>query len=39
VFLLQDKHAVVVITTTNYNERQPHLLTFKLLTQELIPAL
>ena len=39
VFLLQDKHAVVVITTTNYNERQPHLLTYKLLTQELIPAL
>jgi len=39
VFLLQDKHAVVVITTTNYNERQPHQLTYKLLTQELIPAL
>ncbi|BCT91651.1 serine hydrolase [Lysobacter helvus] len=39
VFLLPEQHAVVVITTTNYNERQPHLLTFKLLTRDLIPAL
>ncbi|HEY4559592.1 MAG TPA: serine hydrolase [Lysobacter sp.] len=39
VFLLPDKRAVVVITTTNYNERQPHLLTFRLLRQELLPAL
>jgi CubicO group peptidase (beta-lactamase class C family) len=39
VFLIPDKRAVVVITTTNYNERQPHLLTFKLLTRDLIPAL
>jgi CubicO group peptidase (beta-lactamase class C family) len=39
VFLLPDKHAVVVITTTNYNERQPHLLTYKLLTQDLLPGL
>ena len=30
--------AVVVITTTNYNERQPHLLTFKLL-QDILPQL
>ncbi|MFD0738475.1 serine hydrolase domain-containing protein [Lysobacter koreensis] len=39
VFLLPHKRAVVVITTTNYNERQPHALTFKLLTRDLIPAL
>ena len=39
VFILPEKRAVVVITTTNYNERQPHLLTFKLLTNDLLPAL
>lgn len=39
VFLLPEKQAVVVITTTNYNERQPHALTFKLLTRDLIPSL
>lgn len=39
VFLLPEKRAVVVITTANYNERQPHALTFKLLTRDLIPAL
>jgi CubicO group peptidase (beta-lactamase class C family) len=39
VFILPEKRAVVVITTTNYNERQPHLLTFKLLTTHLLPAL
>lgn len=39
VFLLPDKRAVVVVTTTNYNERQPHQLTFKLLTRDLLPAL
>ncbi|WP_242007562.1 serine hydrolase domain-containing protein [Luteimonas cucumeris] len=39
VFLLPEKQAVVVITTTNYNERQPHALTFKLLTRDLMPAL
>jgi len=39
VFLVPSKQAVVVITTTNYNERQPHLLTFKLLTRELLPRL
>ena len=38
VWLIREKRAVVVITTTNYNERQPHLLTFKLL-QDLLPAL
>lgn len=39
VFLFPDKRAVVVITTTNYQERQPHLLTFKLLTEHLLPGL
>ena len=39
VFLLPEKRAVVVITTTNYNERQPHLLTFRLLTRDLLPAM
>jgi CubicO group peptidase (beta-lactamase class C family) len=39
VFLLPEERAVVVITTTNYNERQPHALTFQLLTRHLLPAL
>ena len=39
VFLFPEKQAVVVITTTNYQERQPHLLTFKLLTEHLLPQL
>lgn len=38
IFLVPDKRAVVVITTANYNERQPHQYTFKLL-QDLLPAL
>lgn len=38
IFLVPGKHAVVVITTANYNERQPHQYTLKLL-QELLPAL
>ena len=38
VWLIREKRAVVVITTTNYNERQPHLLTFKLL-QDLLKDL
>lgn len=39
VFLLHEKRAVVVITTTNFNERQPHALTRTLLTRDLIPSL
>lgn len=39
VFLLPQQRAVVVITTANYRERQPHALTLKLLTRDLIPAL
>jgi hypothetical protein len=38
VWLIREKRAVVVFTTTNYNERQPHLLTFKLL-QDILPQL
>ena len=38
IFLVPDSRAVVVITTANYNERQPHQYTFKLL-QALLPAL
>jgi CubicO group peptidase (beta-lactamase class C family) len=39
VFLLAEKRAVVVITTTNYGERQASALTLKLLTRDLMPAL
>jgi CubicO group peptidase (beta-lactamase class C family) len=39
VFLLPEKRAVVVITTTNFGERQAHALTLKLLTRDLIPSL
>ncbi|MGN6111644.1 MAG: serine hydrolase domain-containing protein [Luteimonas sp.] len=39
IFLVPDHDAVVVITTGNFNERQPHQYTFKLLTEQLLPAL
>jgi CubicO group peptidase (beta-lactamase class C family) len=39
VFLLPEKRAVVVITTTNFSERQSHALTRTLLTRDLIPLL
>ena len=39
VFLLPQKRAVVVITTTNFGERQAHTLTRTLLTRELLPLL
>jgi CubicO group peptidase (beta-lactamase class C family) len=39
VFLVPDRRGVIVVTTTNYNERQPHQITLKLVTQELLPAL
>jgi len=39
VFLVPEKRAVVVITTTNFNERQSHALTRKLLTRDLLPSL
>lgn len=31
--------AVVVVTTTNFGERQPHRITAKLLTEQILPAL
>jgi CubicO group peptidase (beta-lactamase class C family) len=39
VFLVPGRRAVVVITTENFNERQPHAITFKLLVSELLPLL
>lgn len=39
VQVFPEQRAVVVITTENFNERQPHLLTIKLLTQKILPAL
>lgn len=39
VFLLPERRAVVVITTTNFGERQSQTLTRTLLTRELMPAL
>ena len=39
VFLLPEKRAVVVMTTTNFSERQSHAFTRTLLTRELISPL
>jgi len=39
VQVFPEQGVVVVITTTNYNERQPHLLTIKLLKDRLLPAI
>ncbi len=39
VFVWPERKAVIVITTTNYNTRQPHLITLKLLTQHILPNL
>lgn len=41
VFLFPDKRAVIVVTTTNFNEWQPHGIMLKLITntKELLPAL
>ena len=36
VQVFPDQHLVVVVTTTNYNERQPHQITAKLLQQLLL---
>lgn len=38
VFPMPSKQVVVVITTTNYNERHPHLLTFRPLNSRAAAA-
>jgi CubicO group peptidase (beta-lactamase class C family) len=37
VQVFPEQKIVVVVTTTNYNERQPHRITTKLLTEKLLP--
>jgi len=39
VQILPDHDAVIVITTTNFNAQQPHLLTFRLVAQHIVPGL
>jgi CubicO group peptidase (beta-lactamase class C family) len=39
VFLIPEKRAVIVVTTTNFNVQQSHALTLQLLTRDLLPAL
>jgi len=39
VFVWPEHKAVVVITTTNYNARQPHMITLKLLREHILPKL
>jgi CubicO group peptidase (beta-lactamase class C family) len=39
VFVLPDQNAVVVITTTNYRERDAHALTDKLFVTQIVPSL
>jgi CubicO group peptidase (beta-lactamase class C family) len=39
VQILPEYDAVVVITTTNFNARQPHLLTLRLVTEHIVPSL
>lgn len=39
VQVFPEQHVVIVITTTNYNVRQPHLITMKLLTKEILARL
>ncbi len=39
VFAFPDLHAVVVVTTTNYREKDAHALTERLVTEHVLPAL
>jgi hypothetical protein len=39
VLLHPERRAVIVITSENFNEPQPHLLTLKLIASELLPRL
>ncbi len=39
VLLHPERQVVIVITSENFNEPQPHLLTLKLITSELLPRL
>jgi hypothetical protein len=39
VQILPDHDAVIVITTTNFNVRQPHMVTLRLVMERILPAL
>ncbi len=39
VQVFPERRAVVVITTTNFDRPQPHVVTRKLLTQQILPRL
>ncbi len=39
VQVIPELEAVVVVTTTNFGEKQPHRITAKLLTEQILPAL
>lgn len=38
VFQFPGRNAVVVVAMANFNERQPHALTFRLLAERILPA-
>ncbi len=39
VVVVPSKRAVIVVTTTNFDVRQPHLITYKLIGERLLPML